>query len=449
MANAPVQAVQGQPQQGAPAANPLGKLNQILGLNIGAPYQGSAMRQATDALPANVQVAGALGEQQDQQKAAIFAQRMQESGGMPVPGSPDFAQRSQAAKLMYDQIYGQQQPGNPMGAFGQPSTSYAPTGLRGRVLAAGGQEVQGIGGAMVSATPNAQGGNSFMLRQGAQQSQFIPPSQPMQAQVPAGPSAAAMQFLQDGIDPNVMAPPPVRQEGMAGAMPPAQPGASPIAQAQGQYQQAIAAMNAPRKNVEPGFEPDPNKPGAVRPVEGGSVDLKQKEAAQKEQLRQRQSAESAQLVIGAIDTSAPLINAANVGPAAVVNARIPGTDAYNLANTLDTIKANIGFDRLQEMRAASPTGGALGQVAVKELEFLQAVRGSLNQNQSPAQLKKNLGQVRKHYERFVMANSGYDPESPNDRKAFMAAGGVTAAEGQPVASTAAGPIKITSIRRID
>ena len=53
-------------------------------------------------------------------------------------------------------------------------------------------------------------------------------------------------------------------------------------------------------------------------------------------------------------------------------------------------KANIGFDRLQRMRDESPTGGALGQVAVKELDALQASLGSLDTSQSSDQLLRNL-----------------------------------------------------------
>jgi lysozyme len=68
----------------------------------------------------------------------------------------------------------------------------------------------------------------------------------------------------------------------------------------------------------------------------------------------------------------------------------PGTPAYELANRIKTIKANVGFDRLQQMRAESPTGGALGQVAVQELESLQSVLGSFDQAQDAATLKGNL-----------------------------------------------------------
>lgn len=75
--------------------------------------------------------------------------------------------------------------------------------------------------------------------------------------------------------------------------------------------------------------------------------------------------------------------------------RIEGTQAYNLGEMLETIRANIGFDKLQAMRDASPTGGALGQVSEFENKLLQSVRGSLQQGQSPEQLKKNLMRVQK------------------------------------------------------
>lgn len=70
--------------------------------------------------------------------------------------------------------------------------------------------------------------------------------------------------------------------------------------------------------------------------------------------------------------------------------KLPGTTAYDLRRLVDTIKGNIGFDKLQTMRMESPTGGALGQVAVQELEMLQSVFGSLDQSQSKEQFKENL-----------------------------------------------------------
>jgi hypothetical protein len=66
------------------------------------------------------------------------------------------------------------------------------------------------------------------------------------------------------------------------------------------------------------------------------------------------------------------------------------TDSGRLANALATIKANVGFDNLQTMRENSPTGGALGAVTEKEIAFLQAMQGSLEQAQTPADLAANL-----------------------------------------------------------
>jgi len=65
-------------------------------------------------------------------------------------------------------------------------------------------------------------------------------------------------------------------------------------------------------------------------------------------------------------------------------------DAESLATT---IKSSIGFDRLQQMRDESPTGGALGQVSELELVTLQATLGSLSLDQSEKQLLKNLDRL--------------------------------------------------------
>jgi hypothetical protein len=55
------------------------------------------------------------------------------------------------------------------------------------------------------------------------------------------------------------------------------------------------------------------------------------------------------------------------------------------------------------MRDASPTGGALGQVAVQELEALQAAVQSLDMGQTDAQLLEHMRSVRTHYENWKRA----------------------------------------------
>jgi len=75
-------------------------------------------------------------------------------------------------------------------------------------------------------------------------------------------------------------------------------------------------------------------------------------------------------------------------------ANVRGTNAADFAADLDTLKGNIAFNELKEMRDASKTGGALGSIAVRELELLQSTLGGLDTKQSPANFKKNLTRVR-------------------------------------------------------
>lgn len=76
---------------------------------------------------------------------------------------------------------------------------------------------------------------------------------------------------------------------------------------------------------------------------------------------------------------------------------IGGTEARNLSKTIETVSATIGFDRLQRMRDESPTGGALGQVAVQELEALRATMGSLDITQDREIVVRNLQRVKGEY----------------------------------------------------
>ena len=93
---------------------------------------------------------------------------------------------------------------------------------------------------------------------------------------------------------------------------------------------------------------------------------------------------------------------------------VPMTEALALNNTLATIKANIGFDKLQAMREASPTGGALGAVSNLELESLQSVFGSLNQAQSDTDLKYNLGLLRFVYNDIIHGAGNHNYLHPDD-----------------------------------
>lgn len=133
---------------------------------------------------------------------------------------------------------------------------------------------------------------------------------------------------------------------------------------------------------------------------------------QKELARAQGYAQRADLVIGKVDEALKNVGPLTVGIPGAVAGKVPGTRAYDLDKTIDTIKANIGFQELQEMRNASPTGGALGQVAVKELEYLQAAISNLDKGQSEVQIRTNLNAVKTHFnnwKRTLKASESTEP----------------------------------------
>ena len=80
---------------------------------------------------------------------------------------------------------------------------------------------------------------------------------------------------------------------------------------------------------------------------------------------------------------------------------LPESDARSVAALFETIKANIGFDKLHAMREASPTGGALGQVSERELTALQAVFGNLDQAQKEEELMYNMKLLQHVYNNII------------------------------------------------
>lgn len=119
---------------------------------------------------------------------------------------------------------------------------------------------------------------------------------------------------------------------------------------------------------------------------------------------QKRSLEQADTAITQIDVAIPLIKSTTprgrvllqeggglFGIGGLIGA---GGQVQTLEASLDTVRALIGFDALEKMRLASPTGGALGQISERELQFLQSVAGSIASNQSNTQLLINLDAIR-------------------------------------------------------
>lgn len=147
----------------------------------------------------------------------------------------------------------------------------------------------------------------------------------------------------------------------------------------------------------------------TRQVELQQQQLKLQEAQQKKEhvegqklLREYMMQASTGQMVSDINEADKLVDSMTAGWGAAMQF-VPGSDGMALRDRLTTIKANIGFDKLQQMRAASPTGGALGQVAVQELVALQSSLGSLNQWSNPEVLRANLQKIKMHYTNFLEA----------------------------------------------
>lgn len=167
---------------------------------------------------------------------------------------------------------------------------------------------------------------------------------------------------------------------------------------------AVVPATAPA--AAPAIEPPP--PG-VDPKEWRKIQTKR--AATEAADKDRKTA-AATIVTDDIDRALKLEREATLpasGPLAALTQHVPGTNAYDVKSLLTTVKANAGFDRLQAMRAASPTGGALGAVSNKENELLQAAIGNLEQSQSQEQFRRNLKRVKNVY-LDIIHGQGKGPE---------------------------------------
>jgi len=90
------------------------------------------------------------------------------------------------------------------------------------------------------------------------------------------------------------------------------------------------------------------------------------------------------------------------------------TSAGELVKNMNTIKANIGFQQLMELKEAKTS---LGQVAIIELIALQNSIKALDSSMSEEAVKKNIKDVIRHYYRSIdRIMSGKPEESPAARR---------------------------------
>lgn len=162
---------------------------------------------------------------------------------------------------------------------------------------------------------------------------------------------------------------------------------------------------------------DPTAPGGVRVMiaPGSELDLERQAAEASSDVAQENTERSGSIVMEDIDKALGIIEADpnwTTGFGAILQ-NVPRTQAKSLAGLLQTIKANVGFDRLQQMRDASVTGGALGAINKTEMDLLQSVLGNLDQSLNADDLARNLRRVNEVYLDIIHGKGNRPGETPS------------------------------------
>lgn len=115
-----------------------------------------------------------------------------------------------------------------------------------------------------------------------------------------------------------------------------------------------------------------------------------------------------------VDQLIPRVSRWTVGIGSMLQ-EVPESEARAFAADLNALKANIGFAELAEMRNASKTGGALGQVSDNEIRLLTQTLGGLDQAVSPRDFVRQLNEIKVRLERWqeLKAQFGGGGATPN------------------------------------
>lgn len=199
-----------------------------------------------------------------------------------------------------------------------------------------------------------------------------------------------------------------------------------MADARARESNAVQSMNG---RIPTGYRLKPD--GNLEAIPGGPADIKAGELGAKTEAKRQAQLASSESVRATVKEAADMVGVTTTGIGSWAKV-LPATEARNLSAKLETIKANLGFDRLQEMRDQSPTGGALGAVAVQELTALQSTVSSLDQAQSPSQLRSSLAKIDRHYSRWQKVMQGQNPNQAGGATGSWDAGNSPApTAGQP------------------
>ena len=150
-----------------------------------------------------------------------------------------------------------------------------------------------------------------------------------------------------------------------------------------------------------------DRTGNIETIKGSKQDFKNKEQKAKDAESEHKriavlntAADSNKFVLTALhQIKKNAIDWSTTGFAGAIAQWIPQTIAWDQSEAIKTVEAHVSFSGLSDMREASKTGGALGSIAVRELDLLGALRGSLSMPQKKETFKKNVNAMLKSYVR--------------------------------------------------
>ena len=151
--------------------------------------------------------------------------------------------------------------------------------------------------------------------------------------------------------------------------------------------------------------PDATNPSGYRmaAIPGGPEDTSGKTAAAVSNANT-----ATDVIVGAAKKARELAGGKSTGLLGAALSYNPESDAAELYRQVDVLKSNASIENLTAMRAASPTGGALGAISDKENAMLSAKSGALDPKAGPERFQAALDDYERTLLRIVHGNAEGD-----------------------------------------
>lgn len=152
-------------------------------------------------------------------------------------------------------------------------------------------------------------------------------------------------------------------------------------------------VDKPPKGYQRVWDPQ-SKTYRDMPIPGSEADISMEDDAMSAFQKLQTSTFTNDLINSEIDRAVENTNQWSTGWGNMLLKDLPQTQARALNNAVTMIQANLSFDRLQQMRDESKTGGALGAVSEREIDLLQSTVQKLDTMTDPKELVRALETVR-------------------------------------------------------